>query len=331
MAVGTEETMRKPSRRVIALAVLVVAVICTTLIVKGDNETTPVEIVSQETPERVVVAEKDTDGDGLKDWEEELYGTDPKKTDSNGDGVDDLTEIQNKKDAEQKLREETANTTANSFFSFYGNNEGLTQTDILSRALFEQVIAFKNAGVPLTQEDATQLASTLGGAIVETPDITGDPISLSSIPVITGATTDQIHAYGNAVAGALKVQTSEQNNEFFALVEFMETGNVSALEKLAPVVEHYNDVVAKLLLVATPREIAEGHLNLIRKLQTTAIILERLRNLSADPVTVLPVIQTYQENYTQTVSALHTIKLYLDTKGISYNDSEDGFLLVSAY
>ena len=32
---------------------------------------------------------QDTDGDGLPDWEESLYGTDPKKADTDGDGIGD--------------------------------------------------------------------------------------------------------------------------------------------------------------------------------------------------------------------------------------------------
>ena len=36
---------------------------------------------------------QDTDGDGLPDWEESLYGTDPKKADTDGDGVNDAQAV----------------------------------------------------------------------------------------------------------------------------------------------------------------------------------------------------------------------------------------------
>ncbi len=42
--------------------------------------------------------EKDTDGDGLFDWEEILYGTDFELKDTDGDGYDDFWEIENQMD-----------------------------------------------------------------------------------------------------------------------------------------------------------------------------------------------------------------------------------------
>jgi len=39
--------------------------------------------------------QKDTDGDGLKDWQEVLYRTDPELADSDGDGISDGDEVKN--------------------------------------------------------------------------------------------------------------------------------------------------------------------------------------------------------------------------------------------
>src|SRR3989338_96932 len=50
------------------------------------------------TPEESVakaaaILAKDADNDGLKDWEEELWGTDPKQPDTDGDKTPDGEEI----------------------------------------------------------------------------------------------------------------------------------------------------------------------------------------------------------------------------------------------
>lgn len=42
--------------------------------------------------------EVDTDGDGLEDWKENLYGTDPKNKDSDNDGTSDFDEIAQNRD-----------------------------------------------------------------------------------------------------------------------------------------------------------------------------------------------------------------------------------------
>ena len=44
-------------------------------------------------PEQTNQLDKDTDGDGLKDWEELLWKTDPNKMDTDGDGTPDGEEI----------------------------------------------------------------------------------------------------------------------------------------------------------------------------------------------------------------------------------------------
>lgn len=326
--------LAKPSTKIISLGIVTLAVIVATILFKSAPQTNKEQDPPKGPAVQIVknaVTESDSDGDGLKDWEESLWGMSPKNTDSDGNGIGDLAEVQNKKDAEIAARERIVNSATSSFFSFYEQDKNLTRTEAVSRAIFEQVIAFKNAGVPLTQEVATEVASTLGGALVTTPNINENSISLGDLQIIKNATTEQIHFYGNAVAGALKVQTSDQNNEFFALIEFMQTGNPASLSKLTPVVAHYKDVVAKLLLVAVPQEAVENHLNLSNKIQTTATILERLEKLSADPITFLPFLQMYEKNYHATVTALHNIKVYLDTEGIEYGDLEDGFLLVTMY
>ena len=47
------------------------------------------------------IIDKDSDGDGLKDWEEALWGTDPNNPDTDGDGILDGAEIQQKREALQ--------------------------------------------------------------------------------------------------------------------------------------------------------------------------------------------------------------------------------------
>ncbi len=44
------------------------------------------------------MSKKDSDGDGLADWEEILYNTDPELADTDGDGISDFIEIRNSTD-----------------------------------------------------------------------------------------------------------------------------------------------------------------------------------------------------------------------------------------
>lgn len=329
----TQTHFTKPSPKVVSIGIIVLAVIVSAVLLKSPRKqnTTPVENIVAAQAVRNTVAENDSDTDGLKDWEEILWRTDPKNPDTDRDGTGDFAEVQARKEATVALQENIINSATSSYFSFWAQDDSLTKTEALSRALFEQVIAFDTAGIPLSQENAADIASLLGEAIITDPGISAKNYATNDLNILTNATDEQIHAYGNNVAGALKVETSEQNNEFFALVEFMETGNTASLKKLAPVIAHYENVLTRLQAVATPKETVESHLSLMNRLGTTVLILEQLMNLSEDSVVVLPILQTYQNNYEATAGALRAIAVYLKSKNVEYSDFEDGYLLVTVY
>ena len=77
------------SRRVLILLIAIVVVAISAFLItkkEGGRE----EFVRQETGITIQVdAQKDTDNDGLKDWQEALWRTDKNNSDTDGDGVGD--------------------------------------------------------------------------------------------------------------------------------------------------------------------------------------------------------------------------------------------------
>lgn len=78
-----------------SLAVVFIAILMTTPL--GSLEKRNVVLVTPKTPktkeEIVQNINHDSDSDGLKDWEEKIYGTDPNNPDTDGDGTPDGEEI----------------------------------------------------------------------------------------------------------------------------------------------------------------------------------------------------------------------------------------------
>jgi len=67
----------------------------------GDNteKTGQKETISQKGGlTQITEAQLDSDNDGLKDWEEKLWGTDPNNPDTDGDGVKDGEELKQGRD-----------------------------------------------------------------------------------------------------------------------------------------------------------------------------------------------------------------------------------------
>src|SRR3989344_1932573 len=96
---------------------------------------------------------KDTDGDGILDWEENLWGTDPLKKDTNDDGTGDDVEVAKMKAAQGMSVNGKINLDVES-------SETLTETDKFSRELFSTIATLSQAG-EINQETVEKLSNSL--------------------------------------------------------------------------------------------------------------------------------------------------------------------------
>ena len=120
------------------------------------------------------LSEIDSDGDGLPDWKEALYGTDPHKADTDGDGTPDGEEIALGRDP---LKANTApkGQTPNDFVDAgviaqnqqaMEDYEKLSDTDKLSRDLVSNIFASQPASGVMDQNTVDSIVST---AVQEIP------------------------------------------------------------------------------------------------------------------------------------------------------------------
>ena len=99
---------------------------------------------------------KDSDNDGLKDWEEELWKTDKNKADTDGDGTLDGQEIKLGrnplvKGPNDKLSKETVADKVNT-----QTEKDLTDTEKFSRELFLKIIAAKQNNTAPSEADVQE-------------------------------------------------------------------------------------------------------------------------------------------------------------------------------
>ena len=99
------------------------------------------------------LAEKDSDKDGLKNWEEALWGTDPNNSDTDGDGTPDGEEVglgrnPTIKGPNDKVSPPVADTGENGSTQ----NEASTATSRVARATFAQYLQAKQNGGAISQD-----------------------------------------------------------------------------------------------------------------------------------------------------------------------------------
>lgn len=100
--------------------------------------------------------ERDTDNDGVPDWEERLWGLNPERADSDGDGVSDAQYIQYKKNIQERRELGIENI-----------EDDLSESQKLGRSLYTALLAIRESGSELTKEDQEKITDNIANYISE--------------------------------------------------------------------------------------------------------------------------------------------------------------------
>lgn len=227
---------------------------------------------------------RDTDLDGVVDWEERLWGTDPTKSDSNADGVPDSTEIAKLKEA----RGATAGATE-------ASDAPLSQTDRFSRELFSTVVTLNQAG-EIDQATAEKITTSLTEKIksVEQKRV----FIISEVKTSPDNSGSAFNKYITQIGDIYKKHPAGES-VIDILAEFVGDGvniNPDALLKLSSVVEQTELVIGELAGMTVPSEIASLHLDLLNSLQKLKENISDMELYDADPIVAMGAVSQYEPN-----------------------------------
>ncbi len=227
---------------------------------------------------------RDTDQDGIVDWEEGLWETDPTKKETTP-GVPDSVAI-NKLKVERGNNPETTNV---------GNQgtEKLTQTDKFSRELFATVAAASQSGT-IDQTTIDALSASLAEHIQNSlPLKTYTP---TDIKITSNESIQAIQQYRDALTNIYtKYNKEKEVSEIFEKL-IADEENMSILKELDPIINQIEKIISELTKTAVPQSLSLLHLDLIN---TSQRLLENIRNiklLENDAVIAMSAIIQYWEN-----------------------------------
>jgi len=239
----------------------------------------------------VDLVNKDTDGDGVMDWEEGLWSTDPTKKETTP-GTPDKVAIEKIKTA-QGVAVEKTDTTKDSANQ---NDEKLTETEKFSRELFATVAAANQNGNTMDQPTIESLSDALS-AKIKNP-VVRKVYLLTDIKI--GASDDKqaISNYAGALINIQKIYTVNYT-VLDVLQKFMVDENnvdVSVLSKLDPIINQTNQVMQAGIKMSVPPSLAVMHLNVINSLERLSENLSDIKLYGTDPILSLGAISQYNQN-----------------------------------
>lgn len=257
---------------------------------------------------------RDSDSDGLADWEESLWKTDINNSDTDKDGTLDGEEV---KLGRNPLEPGPDDIYSPEKFSEATNTdiEEITETEKFSRNFFSQYLTLKMAARG-EELDAT-IKEGLVNSLMENIN-TGIPItpySLSGLKISPNNSKEAALDYGNKLSLIFQSHTNPvPGDEILFFMEMLGKSDESMITRLDKSVALYESLIKDSLGLSVPSDIKDQHLKLLNSLVLLKEISIRFRDYFKDPLAGLAAMNQHQNAATDYVDSLTEINNYLKNK-----------------
>ena len=233
-------------------------------------------------------AAKDSDSDGLPDWQEALYGTDPSNAHSVNATLTDAEAVaKGYVTPKTSLAVPAATTTGATSADVPGFTPAPgSLTDQFGQEFMQEYIAASN-GQALTADQKQALVTNLMGVYSQKASkLLVSPYTAVSLHISANAT---ITAYAAAVEQALRAHDvpADSSQPIPLMQAFLQNNDTSAQKKLGVLSASYAAITHDLLLVSVPPALSAQHLALVQSFDTLARATKAATNYTTDPLAVL--------------------------------------------
>jgi len=240
------------------------------------------------------LVKKDSDNDGIQDWEETLWGTD--KNNPTTTGINDATYIENKK------KELNINPTK--------DEAGLTETEKFAREFFTAYVAMKANGA-IDTNTINNFSSALGQKVV-TPDLI-NKYSLKDIKTADINTKEEKTKYYQSMKSLFESFKTKGVGQELDIINTQLTSPAGSKnpDKLTPISEAYKDFAKKVIDITVPSDLTEEHLKIANSANNTGISILGMTKITSDPIVGLSGISQYQKYSGDLISAVGDLEAKL--------------------
>ena len=282
-----------------------------------------IDTVTAESSEALLraYAAKDSDADGLQDWQETLYGTDPENPTSF------RADLKDGEAANQGLLTprsfESTNETSTDFPSAAAAPSSLTER--FAQKFLAQYLTTRGANPPTEEE----MLSFIKEAVAELQATRAATTAFTSSEVMISNST--LESYASAAERAMRqnaVPADKTDLDYFALA--LEKDDAASLAKLKSISGGYAAVAAGLMEVNVPQDAAAAHLGLCNALMRMSVATDDLAALTDDPIRALLGIGGYQQYEAELANAYARMHEVLAAGGAVIPEGTEGYAFMKA-
>lgn len=308
---------------VLAIAVAIGLVIAASYVGAGKPISSAIAIIAKVPTGKSEVGDTDTDGDGLRDWEEGVRGTNPAAADTDGDGTSDKAEVAANRDPNKPGPDDSLiNEASNKFLAELLEAASSTNmTDDLSRTIFARYVAARGEGSSgdiQTQESV--VSEALSKAEVE---YRGIAYTLEDITVVSDTITATRFFANESMMALLRHPDA---NFVYAMQVFGSSmdGAPGAVKELRRIGTEYRTVAKEMSRVPVPRSYAERYLLAINALDIGGAAFEDMAQVGEDPIRAIAGLQNYDRMLTSGAGVFVLIARDIKRSGLTFSKNEAG-------
>ena len=322
--------------RVLAATLFSVVLIMSAYALARGVAAPPVAQASTETALLQAIATRDSDGDGLPDWEEALYGTDARNQDSFHLGMTDSEAVAKGLIVPKAIADvpTTSSIPAGRVITDpslpSAPAEG-TLTAAFAKNFFTLYInaVQQTPDGNLSQADMQSVASAALAELAQSVTLAPDFKSMQSLTV-TGSGPEAMKAFAvSAEAVFLANKGTATNTETVYLQKAIEDNDTTALPQIASIAKVYRSVATGLAVLPVPAELANDGLALINAMARMSEITEDFTRVNDDPIATMLALQQYPQAVQNLGNTFIRIGNIYKTAGVSFQKGEPGASFVN--
>ncbi len=277
---------------------------------------TPQEIASTKAYQDV---NRDSDNDGLKDWEEAIWGTDPHNPDTDGDGTTDGDEVKLHRDPLKAGPNDSLDTVANIAQSATTTLTNQLNLDFATRYLITSGL---NGGQPLNTSQKLGLEDIFSQNLQKTVANHQDMYAQKDVII---SVIKSPREYINEVAQADKTYFSGiSGSELDIVRDALTTKDYSQLQKLDPHMQAYDKLIKFMLAEKVPPSYLDFHLELLNSIDNLKYSDGEMKKIATDPLAVVAGAKIYGEQIKRLFADFKNLKANMDRDNIVFNENEPG-------
>lgn len=296
--------------RILAATFFSVVLIAGAYVLARTVESPSVAQASEETALLKAIASKDSDNDGLPDWEEALYGTSPTDSDTLKLGMTDGEAVAKGLIVPKAISDLVVATSSPDGSRIVDPSlppvpAAGTLTAAFAQSFFTFFMTAKqnNGGGDLSESQMNDVANQALNSISSIARIAPDYKSAQDLTV-SGSGADALKAFAiDAEAVMLRNKANATTTELNYLKSALMNNDDTAYAHIASIAKAYRDSAVGLAVLPVPAELSSDDLELINTLMRMSQLATDFTRAQADPLAAMLALQQYP----QAVQSLGTV------------------------